>query len=107
MRAPAHALPSTPAPPLTRGVRLLFAPDVPLDEVAATLELSLFATRSIYGGDAVAIDTGSSIDADDRTVTVDTSSKAGRTLALVFLGYVRREFGDAAVRVFRVRGGAQ
>jgi hypothetical protein len=35
----------------------------------------------------------------NRTVVIDAHSEAGHTLALVFGGYVRREFGADAVKL--------
>lgn len=101
-------VPSNPLPfgrPPRRGVRLVFAPDISMAEIGATLDLSLFAARSLHGDDAVALDVSWSLDPASRAVTVDTSGRVGRSLALLFFGFVRREFGDAAVRVFRSGGG--
>jgi hypothetical protein len=75
---------------------------VPIDEVAGTFELALMGVESLYGPARVALDAVYRIDRTNRTIEIDRSSDVGGTLALVFLGYARREFGDAAVRMKRV-----
>jgi hypothetical protein len=102
--APHPASPQPSAHPPTRGVRLTFTPGVLVDEVAATLDLSLFAIRSMFGDDAVSIDGVWVLEPGPRAVTIDTSTRVGRSLALVFLGYVRREFRDENVGVLRFSG---
>lgn len=99
--------PLPPAPVPMRGVRLTFSPGVDFHEVELTLELSLLATRSLHGDDAVCLDADYELDRAGQSVTINTNSKAGRTLALTFLGFTRREFGDDAVSVFRFAGGSE
>jgi hypothetical protein len=70
-----------------------------MDEVAGTFELAVFAAEALHGSDRVALDALYRVDADARTIEVDRSTPVGSTLALVFLNYARREFGDA----FRMR----
>lgn len=82
-------------------VRLTFDPAVSMNEVAATLELSLLAAESLHGADRLRLESSWSIDWQKRQVQIDVSASAGRTLAIVFLGYVRREFGVSAVLVNR------
>lgn len=109
MCAPHPAHPHPFSQPPTRGVRITFTGDVPIEEVAATLELASFAVRSIHGDDAVTIDGAWAMEPGPRAVTIDMSTRVGRTLALVFLGYVRREFGDEKIGILRFsrsKGGA-
>jgi hypothetical protein len=91
-----------------------FSPDVPIDEIEATFRLALLATETLFGTDRVAIDAVYRIDLDKRAIDVDRSNNVGGTLALVFLGYLRREFGPEAYRMKRIyapvasaTGGAQ
>lgn len=86
----------------TTAVRLTFDPTVPISEVAGTLELALLAAESLHGADRVQLDAAWAFDPDSRRVAIDTSRRLGHTLALVFLGYVKREFGGRAVRVERL-----
>ena len=114
MRPPGFDDDNTPQPdprpqprPAVRRVRLAFDPAVSMTEVVGTLELARLAAESIHGVERVVLEAAWSIDRDARTVAIDTTTRAGRTLALVFLGYVRREFGGRAVQVARGTGVAQ
>jgi hypothetical protein len=84
-------------------VRFVFARSVPMDEVEGTLQLARIATEILHGVDRVRLEARFSITRDTRTCVIDTSSEAGRTLALIFAGYVGREFGADAVKTTRSR----
>ena len=83
-----------------------FTPAVRMDEAAGTFQLALLATESLHGADRVTLEAVYKIDADNRVIEVDRTSVVGCTLALVFLGYARREFGQDAFRMRRVHGAA-
>jgi hypothetical protein len=83
----------------TSTITFTFDGTVPMDEVQFTLRLALLAVESLHGEDRVMLDTGSRIDHSARTCTIDTTSDTGRTLAVVFGGFARREFGNEAVSV--------
>jgi hypothetical protein len=72
-----------------------------MDEVEGTLELARLAAESLHGTEQVELDAAWVVDRRGRTVAVDTGTAAGRSLALIFLGYARREFGNSALQVFR------
>ena len=90
--------PPAPAPPPSREIRIAFDKDVPMSEAAGTLELALLATESLHGTERVRMDAAWSLDRPTRNVTIDASTEIGHTLALVFFGLSRREFGAASVR---------
>jgi hypothetical protein len=90
--------------PASPSCRFEFTPDVPSHEVEGTFRLALLATETLFGTDRVAIDAVYRIDLDTRAIDVDRSNNVGGTLALVFLGYLRREFGPEAFRMKRVYG---
>jgi hypothetical protein len=92
--------PASPAPPAGR-VTVTFNRSVSMDEAGDTLELAKLATACLHGDERVELETRWSLDRGGRRVTVDTDTSAGRTLAMIFLGYVRREFGTRAVRAQR------
>ncbi len=79
-----------------------FNASVPIDEVAGTFDLALLAAESLHGTDRVSLEAIYRVDRANRTIEIDRCSDVGGTLALIFLGYARREFGDAAVRMKRV-----
>jgi hypothetical protein len=79
---------------------------VPMDEVEKTLELARMACEALHGNERVALETATQVDPASRRVSISGSTPPGRDLAAMFLGYVRREFGVAVVRVeSRVEGG--
>jgi hypothetical protein len=80
-------------------VRFAFDASVPMTEVEATLRLALLAVESLHGEDRVRLDARVTLDRATRTCIINAASEVGRTLALVFGGYIRREFGDAAVNL--------
>jgi hypothetical protein len=92
--------PDDPTQPI-RGIELEFHRNVPMAEVAGTLQLARLAAESVHGAERVELDAIANLDRRDRRVAIDTTTPSGHTLALVFLGYARREFGADAVRVIR------
>lgn len=82
---------------IKRYIRYDFDSDVPMREVEGTLRLAQLATESLVGVDRMQLEAKFNHDAASHTVTIDTTGKVGRTLALIFGGYARREFGAAVV----------
>lgn len=82
--------------------RYIFGDTVPFAEVLATVDLSLIAVESLHGESRSRLDARFSDDAAKRAVVIDASTDVGRALNQVFIGYVRREFGEGAVRVERL-----
>lgn len=80
-------------------LKFLFNPSVPMPEVEATLRLAVLAVESLHGTDRVQLETNASINRGDRCCLVDATTEVGRTLAAIFSGYVRREFGGEAVQI--------
>lgn len=78
-----------------------FDESVPMPEVEETLRLALLAAQSLHGEDRLRLEAHVQVDHLRHQCLVDTSAEVGRTLALIFAGYVRREFGSEAVRVER------
>src|SRR4051812_18851825 len=68
-------------------------------DVEDTLRLARLAVESIYGVERPALEAHIDIDRRERRFVFDTSRRVGRTLALVFCGYARREFGPGAMQV--------
>ena len=101
---PSTESPSRPVPPV-RAVSLTFGRDVAMSDVADTLQLARLAADALYGPERVALEAFWQLDQRAGTVVIDTSTAPGRAFATIFLGYVRREFGERAVRVTRGSGG--
>jgi hypothetical protein len=82
--------------------RYTFKPDVPLEDIEASLLLAVLATESLHGEAQVRLDTAHFFDPDQRTCVIDASTPVGRDVNRLFVGFARREFGDDAFRVERV-----
>ena len=82
-------------------VQFTFDRSVSMDEVDGTLQLALLAVDSLHGEDRVRLEAKFILDRAKRTCSVDASSEVGRTLVLIFGGYLRREFGNDAVKMRR------
>jgi hypothetical protein len=85
--------------PSTTSMRFTFKADVPLDEAKNTLSLAGLAVESLFGRERVELETSVAIDRSRRQFTFDISRRLGRTLALIFAGFIRREFGADMVVV--------
>lgn len=105
LSAPAHPdlIEPTPAPGVS-AVRLRLGADVPLYDVQDTLELARLGAVSLYGPERTSLEAHADLDPQTSTVTIDTTTAVGRTLAILFLGYARRQYGEHAVQVIRGEG---
>ena len=79
-----------------------FSPTVYLEGVEASLVMALFAAESLHGEAQVRLDAAHFFDADHRTCVIDASTPVGRDFNRLFVGFVRREFGEDAFSVERV-----
>jgi hypothetical protein len=82
--------------------RYSIQPHVPLDEVEASLLLALLATESLHGEAQVRLDASHYLDPDRRACVIDAGTLVGRDVNRLFVGFLRREFGEDAFRVERV-----
>ncbi len=82
--------------------RYLFVPEVPLEEIEATLLLALFAAESLHGEAQVRLDAAHYLDKEQRACTIDAGTPVGQDFNRLFTGFVSREFGADAFRVERV-----
>ncbi|MDX1967886.1 MAG: hypothetical protein SFV23_11990 [Planctomycetaceae bacterium] len=83
-------------------VHYMFTPEVPLEEVDATLRLALLAAQSLHGCDRVGLEAQYRWERADRTCVIDGGTAVGRDLNCLFAGFIRREFGAKAFQVDRV-----
>ncbi len=84
--------------------RYTFGADVPVEEVEASLVLSVFAAESLHGEAQVRLDAAHAFDAATRTCVLDAGTAVGKDLNRLFVGFLRREFGEQAFRVERLGG---
>jgi len=82
--------------------RYTFTDDVPIEEVEASLLLAIMATESLHGETQPQLDAAHSLDSTKRACVIDAGTPVGRDLNRLFVGFMRREFGEDAFRVERV-----
>ena len=82
--------------------RYAFTPDVAIDEVEASLLLAVLATESLHGDSPTRLDAAHFLDPAKRACVIDAGTPVGRDLNKLFVGFLRREFGEDAFSVERV-----
>ena len=82
--------------------RYEFEPEVSLHEVEESIALAILAAEGVHGEAQVRLDAGYAIDEPARACLIDASTAVGETIARVFTGFLRKEFGEDAFRVERV-----
>ena len=81
--------------------RYEFQSEVPLEEVEASLLLAVLATESLHGESQVRLDASHYIDPDRRACVIDAGTAVGRDINRLFVGFLRREFGEDSFRIHR------
>jgi hypothetical protein len=84
--------------------RYSFESTVPFEDVEASFVLAIMAAESLHGESQVRLDAGHASDSAKRSFAIDASTSVGRDLNRLFLGFLRREFGEDSFRVDRVSG---
>ena len=87
--------------------RVTFLGKTDMDAVNATLHVAVTAASILYGRDRVEMRDRPQVNYSFNTVTLDSSDEVGRTLALIFVGFVKREYARTKFcveRRTRVRG---
>lgn len=79
--------------------RYAFSADVPLEEVEASIVLSIFAVESLHGETETRLREAHYFDASVRKCVVDASNDVGRDFNKIFLGFLMREFGPDGFEV--------
>jgi hypothetical protein len=82
--------------------RYAFTADVPLEEIEASLLLAVLAAESLHGESQVRLDVAHFLDTDGRACVIDAGTAVGRDFNRLFVGFMRREFGEDSFRVERV-----
>ena len=79
--------------------RFEFDPRVSFSDAEASLLLARWGTESLHGSTRARLEARCRTDDDRRTIEIDASSVAGRTLSRLFLGFVEQEFSASQYRV--------
>lgn len=81
--------------------RYEFRPEVPLDEVEASLMLAFLATESLHGESQVRLDASHNLDHERRVCVIDARTRVGRDINRLFVGFLRHEFGEDSFSIER------
>ncbi|MGN6547783.1 MAG: hypothetical protein ACTHK7_22225 [Aureliella sp.] len=87
---------------MTEVYRYRFSSDLPIEEVEASVVLAILATESLHGESQTRLDAGHYFDAEARSCVIDANTAVGRDFNRLFVGFIRREFGEDAFQVERV-----
>jgi hypothetical protein len=82
--------------------RYTFSASVPTSEIECSLLLAIMATESLHGEAQVRLDAAHFFDADRRACAIEAGTAVGRDLNRLFVGFIRREFGEDTFQVERV-----
>lgn len=82
--------------------RYVFTEEASMEEVEASLVLAVMATESLHGESQARLDVAHYLDPTLRACVVDAGTQVGRDFNRLFIGFIRREFGEDAFRVERV-----
>jgi hypothetical protein len=82
--------------------RYAFKPDVSLEDLEASLLLAVLSAESLHGEAQVRLDAAHFFDTDQRACVIDADTPVGRDVNRLFVGFLRREFGEDAFTVERL-----
>ena len=82
--------------------RYRFGTEVPVEEMEATLLLALFDVESLHGESQTCLDAAHHFDADRHACVIDANTSVGKDFNRLFVGFLRREFGEDTFRVERL-----
>jgi len=83
--------------------RYEFDSSVTFFEVLATLDEAIINAESIHGTERVRLDARFAEDTARGVLIIDATTEVGQTVNQLFVGLVRREFGDGAFSISRCR----
>ena len=81
--------------------RYHFEPTVDVTDIEASLLLAVLATESLHGESQVRLEAAHALDAESCTCAIDAGTPVGRDLNRLFVGFLRREFGEDSFHVER------
>jgi hypothetical protein len=73
--------------------RYVFPAEVPVEEIEASIVLSIFAVESLHGETQTRLQVSHYYDTKLRKCVIDATTPAGRDFNKILLGFLMREFG--------------
>jgi len=87
---------------MTELYRYGFRFDLKTEEVEETLLLAILGAESLHGESQVRLDAAHFFDAEKRACVIEANTTVGRDLNKLFVGFMRREFGEDTFKVERI-----
>lgn len=87
--------------------RYEFDNSVTFFDVLAALDEAIVHAESIHGAERVRLDARFADDPARGAMVIDATTEVGQTLNQLFVGLLRREFGDTAFTISRCRSDMQ
>jgi len=81
-----------------------FQPMADMSEIAGTLQLSCIAVESLFGAVRTQVQASYQFRPGEQRLVIDMTDRPGQMLALIFLGYVNKEFGVGVLRRLERKG---
>ena len=81
--------------------RYIFSEEVPTEDIESSVVLAIMAVESLHGESQVRLDAAHYLYAPSRTCVIDAGTTVGRDLNRLFIGFIRREFGEDSFKVER------
>jgi hypothetical protein len=82
--------------------RYSFNPELPIEEVEASLLLTVLALQGLHGEASTRLDGAYYFDAEKRGCVIDAGTVVGRDFNRLFVSFLMREFGNDSFTVTRV-----
>ena len=87
--------------------RYRFTEGIPLKEVEDSLFLAILAVEGLHGQAKVRLNAHFLMSEEKRTCVIDVGSEVGLHIALIFLCFLNREFGEDAFTVEQAKPRAE
>lgn len=76
--------------------------EITFEEASLTLKMCVLAAKSLHGESQFRLDSPFYLEIDSQSFLIDLESKTGRDLNLLFIGFLRKEFGPESFWTERV-----
>lgn len=87
---------------MTSAYCYVFSESIPVGEIEASLLRAVWSCEALHGEAQVRLDAAHYLDVDQRACAIDAGTLVGRDINRLFVGFLRREFGEDAFTVERV-----
>jgi hypothetical protein len=84
--------------------RYHFESSIDIAEVEATLVLAMIAAEGLHGAAKVRLEASHRFDAQQRTCVIESTAPVGMDINRIFVGFLRREFGEESFKVGPISG---